>query len=117
MANGFALSVKMKLFDPIGLGSLLDVIFLDEHKDGIDSYLPTEKDVARPFKGKMWISASITYGHFNGPKRKAAIVTDGIEVFEVGTGTYQTALTNKHKANPALRKFVLKQIGERLFWP
>ena len=105
-----------KLFGPIGLGLLLDVVFIDEHEDGMDSYLSTEKDVATPFKGKMWIAASVLYGHFNGPKRKIAIITDGDEVLRVG-GTFLNTLSHKseYKVDLALKKFVLGQIGERLF--
>jgi hypothetical protein len=105
-----------KPFDPIGLGNLLDVIFLDDHEDGIDWHLPTEKHAAPPFKGKAWIAAEVVFGHFNGPKKKIGIITDGEEVLKI-KGTYKLTLRNKdqHKADPVLKKFVLEQIGERLF--
>jgi hypothetical protein len=105
-----------KPFDPIGLGSLLDVYFLDVHEGGIDWYQPTEKAVAPPFRGEMWIGGSVLFGHFNGPKKKIAIMTNGTQVLKV-EHSYIVTLTDKdkHEADPALRKLVLEQIGERLF--
>jgi hypothetical protein len=133
MADGCAMNAqntpnRKKLFDLIGLGTIDDIHFVAERMDGgIDYFGATEKEAAIPREGKLWIVGSVKYGHFNGPKRRFAIMTDGEEVLtlEVSlspnrhgqSSTIFNALRNKtkHMADKSLKKFVLKGIGDMLF--
>ena len=67
----------MKLFDPIGLGSLKGKAFLDISENGIERRRFTEADVAKPCQGELWIEFELLYGHFNGPKKRYLIITNG----------------------------------------
>jgi hypothetical protein len=104
-----------KLFDPIGLGNLDGISLIDYHGGEIEWRPLTQKAAARPTKGKLWLEATLTWGHFNGPKKKIAVLTDGDEVLLI-KGTVKLTLDNKnkHQADKALTKFVLSQIRERI---
>jgi hypothetical protein len=121
MASGYVANAKMalqKLFDPIGLGSLDGVSLIDYHDGRIEWRPLTQKAAAAPAKGVLWLQATLTWGHYNGPKKRIAILTDGDEVLLIAdTSTIKLTLDNKeeHRADKALTKFVLNQIRERVF--
>jgi len=105
-----------KLFDPIGLGNLDGVSLIDYHEGRIEWRPLTQKAAAAPTKGTLWLEATLSWGHFNGPKKRIAVLTDGDVVLLI-KGTVKLTLDNKekHHADKPLTKFVLSQIEERIF--
>ena len=97
-----------KLFSPIGLGSLKGTALLDISDSGIERRAFTEKEAAKPCVGELWIEFDILYGHYNGPKKKYKVMTDGTVV--------KNAFNNKnpeygHKIDATLVKFVKHQLS------
>jgi len=105
-----------KLFSPIGLGSL-DAVSIVEYYNGDVKWRDlTQKSAAAPTEGELWLMATLAWGHFGGPKKKIAILTDGDEVLQI-SGTIKNTLDDKkhHQADKILYKYVIDQIGERVF--
>jgi len=102
-----------KLFHPLGLANLKARSLIDVSPDGIDVRNVTEKDAARPFRGDLWIGFTLLWGHFNGPKQKIMVITDGEEVLRVDSSYYESINNrDKYQVDQVLKKYVLNQLED-----
>jgi hypothetical protein len=113
MVNGYAMSVPKKLeklFSTIGMGSLKAKSLLIAHPDGTIEHRPlTEKDAAKPCNGELWVEFEILWGHFNGPKKKYRVLTDG-EIIKIDNWILPDGI--HQVVDPTLEQYIREQLDE-----